>query len=70
VQRRLLNALQGEPARRFTIEELATHAFNDEMIVRAHLVSVRRALKALPVDRCRNGRAGAKGWCYTIKYGG
>ena len=66
VQRRLQATLEGEPKRRFTIEELAARAFPGEAIGRAQLVSVRRALGALPVERCRAGRSGERGWHYVV----
>ena len=48
VQRRIIAALQAEPMRLFTVEELAEIAFPGEPIERKHLVSVLRALKNLP----------------------
>jgi hypothetical protein len=48
VQRRLVAALQAEPKRRFTVDELAEIVFPGELIERKHEVSVRRVLKDLP----------------------
>lgn len=66
VQRRLQAALEGEPKRRFTIEELAARAFPGEAIGRAQLVSVRRALAGLKTKSCRAGRSGERGWHYVV----
>ena len=66
VQRRLQAALDGEPKRRFTIEELAAQAFPGELLGRAQLVSVRRALRALPIESCRAGKRGERGWRLKI----
>ena len=68
IQRRLQATLEGEPNRRFTIEELAARAFPGEAIGRAQLVSVRRALGTLPIQRCRAGRSGEKGWHYVVAH--
>jgi hypothetical protein len=68
VQRRLRAALQGEPARHFTVEELAAVAFPSEPVGRAQLASVRRALKGLAVTRFRVGRSGERGWRYVVGY--
>ena len=66
VQRRLQAALEGEPKRRFKIEELAARAFPGEAISRAQLVSVRRALAGLKTESCRAGRSGERGWHYFV----
>ena len=58
VQRRLIEAIQGEPCRLFAVEELAEIAFPGELVERKHAVSVRRALKSLPgLDLYRAGRS-------------
>ena len=62
-------ALEAEPYRLFTIEELAECAFPGEPIERKHWVSVRRALKNLPgLDPYlyRAGKSGTGGWRYKV----
>ena len=69
VQRRLIAALQSEPTRRFTVEQLAEIAFPGEQIERKHVVSVRRALKNLPgldLHVFRAGKPRAHGWRYVV----
>ena len=72
VQRRIIAALQAEPWQHFTVEELTEIAFPGEPIERKHLVSVRRALKALKnlpgldLHFYRAGKPGARGWSYTV----
>ena len=69
VQRRLIAALQNEPTRRFTVEQLAAIAFPGEQIERKHAVSVRRALKNLPgldLESCRAGKPRGHGWRYVV----
>ena len=60
--------LEFEPKRRFTIEDLAANVFPGEVVGRAQLVSVRRALGALKVERCRSGKMGERGWRYVVAY--
>lgn len=64
LQRRLLAALQAEPARWFTIEELAEVAFpGGGTVEHKHLSSVRRALQGLPgLHRTREGQYGVRGY--------
>ena len=72
-QRRLLAALKAEPKRVWWVEELACSAFPGAEIDRSCLSNVRRALKALPVLRCRCGPgvlSGKTGWRYRIQYNG
>jgi hypothetical protein len=66
VQRRLVAALQAEPARRFTVEELTAIAFPAAEVGRAGLASVRRALIGLAVHRQCAGRSGRSGWRYFV----
>lgn len=66
VQHRLRAALEAEPARRFTVEELAALAYPGEEISRVRLSSVRRALSRFPTVRCRFGRMGERGWRHSI----
>lgn len=68
VQRQLIAVLQGEPLRRFTVEELAALAYPDRSVGRAQLVSVRRALNGLDVGRQRIGLGGKRGWRFSIRY--
>lgn len=70
IQRRLLAALQSEPARRFTVEELTMLAYPGEEVDRSRLSGTRRALAGLPVYRERHGTWGARGWRYVIKLAG
>jgi len=71
VQRRLIAALQAK--RRFTVEEFAELAFPGEPIERKHLVSVRRALKALKdlpgldLHFHKAGESGTRGWRYRVR---
>ena len=70
VQRRLVAALQAEPKRLFTVEELAEIAFPGEPIERKHAVSVRRALKNLPgldPHLYPAGKSGTRGWRYKVR---
>jgi hypothetical protein len=69
VQRRLIAALQADPARVFDVEELAAIVFPGETIQRKHSVSIRRALKGLPIGifKCRVGRAPHRGWRYRVR---
>ena len=70
VQRGLIAAFQGEPGRRFTVEELAEIAFPGEPIERKHLVSVRRALENLPglnLHFHKAGKSGSRGWRYLVR---
>ena len=63
VQRRIIAALQAEPTRLFTVEELAEIAFPGEPIEHKHWVSVRRALQGLKgVHRTREGQYGVRGY--------
>ncbi len=68
IQRQLIAALQGEPLRHFTVEELAALAYPDHEVGRAQLVGVRRALDGLSVFRCRAGQSGERGWRYVVGY--
>ena len=73
VQRRLIAAIQGEPGRLFTVEELAEIAFPGEPIERKHLVSVRRALKNLPgldPHLYKAGKSCTRGWRYKVRLEG
>ena len=73
VQRRLIAALQAEPKRLFTVEELAEIAFPGEPIERKHWVSVRRALKNLPgldPHLYRAGKSSTRGWRYVVRLAG
>ena len=73
VQRRLVAAIQAEPKRLFTVEELAKIVFPDELIERKHLVSVRRALKNLPGLEPHvypAGKSGTRGWRYEVRLAG
>ena len=61
VQRSLIAALQGEPDRWFTIDELTEIAYPGEAVGHKHSSSVRRALKKLSplgVRRKSEGRYG------------
>jgi hypothetical protein len=65
----VIAALEGEPERWFTIEELAELAYPGEAVAHKHASSVRRALKSLPdlkVRRQREGRYGARGWRHFV----
>ena len=68
LQRRLRATLEGEPHRRFTIEELALAVFPGKTIERSQLVSVRRALTAIETHRMRASciGSGKRGWRYTV----
>ncbi len=69
VQRRIIAALQAEPMRLFTVEELAEIAFPGEPIERKHAGSVRRALKNLPgldLHLYRAGKLRTRGWRYVV----
>jgi len=69
VQRRLIAALQNEPTRRFTVEQLAEIAFPGEQIERKHAGSVRRALKNLPgldLSIITANKPGTRGWRYFV----
>jgi hypothetical protein len=69
VQRRLLAALQAEPSRRFTVEELAALAYPGEEIDCSRLSSARRGLRGLSgsIYRERHGDMGARGWRHVIR---
>jgi hypothetical protein len=71
IQRRIMAALQAEPARWFTVMELVVIAYPDEgMVEKTHLTSVWRALQGLKVKRWRAGKRGGRGWYYKISYAG
>jgi hypothetical protein len=73
VQRRMIEAIQGEPARRFTVGQLAEIAFPGEPIERKHAVSVRRALKNLSDLELRSYKACkscTRGWRYLVRRDG
>ena len=67
--RRLLSALQAEPNRRFTVEELAELAYPGEEIDRSRLSSTRRVLNGLSglISRERHGKVGSRGWRHVIR---
>ena len=68
IQRRIMAALQAEPARWFTVMELVVIAYPDEgMVEKTHLESVRRALKGLKVNRRRDGKRRVGGWHHSIR---
>ena len=66
IQRRLQSSLEAEPERRFTVVELAGRAYPGEVVGRAQLVSVRRALGGLTFESCRVSKLGKKGWHYRV----
>jgi hypothetical protein len=66
VQRGVQAALEAEPTRRFTVAELAGEAYPGEVVGRAQLVAVRRALGRLTIERCRVGASGRRGWRYRV----
>jgi hypothetical protein len=62
IQRRVVAALEAEPTRRFTTEDLAAIVYSGEAIGHKHLSSVRRALsKASPAGKLRRQREGRYG---------
>ncbi len=67
VQRRLIAAFKSNPAKHFTVEDLAKLVYPDETFARKHAVAIRRALRALEnLHRCRAGSSGAKGWHHVF----
>jgi hypothetical protein len=68
-QRAILAALQAEPGRRFTVNELAAVAFPGIYIGPAQIESVRRALKTLGpkigLHEVRVGQSNVGGWHYA-----
>ena len=72
VQRDLIVIFQAEPGRWIRVEELVARAFPGIPVEHGHEVSVRRALKVLPIklqsgvaDRRKGNRAG---WSRCYKY--
>lgn len=70
VQRCFAEAFEGQPSRRFTVEELAKLAFPGETIQRKHKEAVRRALKRLEPElglhKYRAGFLRVSGWRHVI----
>ena len=70
VQRRITAAFKAEPARHFTVEELAFIAYPGAMIERSQLEAVRRALRTvgpkIGLHTSRAGRAGERGWRHVV----
>ena len=75
VQRAVRAALEAEPHRLFTVEELAGIAFPGERIEAKHRVSVLRALSRLPIDfhsyassnRYLEGHRSGRGWHRRVR---
>lgn len=65
-QRRILAALQAEPRRRFTVEELAAIVYPGEPVTHSHVVSVRRVVRGLAVNRVRLSQQGSRGWHWLV----
>ena len=67
LQRELVAVFEADPARRFTIEELAALAYPGEVFKRDHAVCIRRALKTLP--GLVKGRRGERGGGWRWRFG-
>jgi len=70
VQRKIIEAFEAEPSRRFTVDELAAVVYPGRPIEKAQKDAVRRALVGVDlivgVRRSRAGELGRRGWQYRI----
>ena len=65
VQRAIMAAIEAEPGRRWTVEELAAAVYSGE-IGRAQTSAVRRAIALLGLQKCRVALPDTFGWRHVI----